>query len=619
MTPAIASDRAFLEGLQQERDRQRRQHVVTDPVIVALTGQLPRVLQKAVPLTFIVSLLLLWIYLRAVKRSMRRQGGADMPEPPSAIAKTMPASTAPASPLQIVTTAEASRRGPTAAKIKTLALAGRWRTASVYTVAGFSYAVTLTALYLGATGLQFAPVRFLFLALTFAWPVVLTVGLGTAISWRGWLAATGVYFSLLVAVTGAATGFRREWSPRMSLAAVLLLAVGVNVSAVTPSDTFTWDQMVQAWLLTNAPGTLLVLAFLARPIRAVAPIVLVLMIAAVGGSTIWTNVLDASDPRFLRVIDLFVSLGLGDVQAVSVAIYAVQLIGALMLGLIGWVLLRGLGGLYRARWISDQSIIIDSIWLLFALTQAMDFAFFTRSWFLAPFAAFAVYKIIALLGFALLRHDHASAAPDRKLLLLRVFSLGRRSERLFNAFGKVWRHAGSIRLIAGPDLATTTVEPGEFLDFLSSKLSRHFISGPERLTQRLAETEPPRRDFDGRYRVSGFFCHDDTWKMVLGRLAGASDTVLMDLRGFSPSNKGCLFEINELLNVVSLDRVVFVVDGTTDLAFLDEMFVQGWAALRAGSPNRELAEPRVLLFRFTGTGDGNVPSLMRVVANAAYG
>ena len=88
----IASDRAFLEGLQQERDRQRRQHVVTDPVIVALTGQLPRVLQKAVPLTIIVSLLLLWIYFRAVKRSMRRGAGADGPGPPSAIANTIPAS-----------------------------------------------------------------------------------------------------------------------------------------------------------------------------------------------------------------------------------------------------------------------------------------------------------------------------------------------------------------------------------------------------------------------------------------------------------------------------------------------------------------------------------------------
>ena len=67
LSPDVASDRAFLEGLLQERDRQHRQHVVTDPVLIALTGQLPNVLQKAVLLTFVVSLLLLWIYLRAVQ------------------------------------------------------------------------------------------------------------------------------------------------------------------------------------------------------------------------------------------------------------------------------------------------------------------------------------------------------------------------------------------------------------------------------------------------------------------------------------------------------------------------------------------------------------------------
>ena len=76
---------------------------------------------------------------------------------------------------------------------------------------------------------------------------------------------------------------------------------------------------------------------------------------------------------------------------------------------------------------------------------------------------------------------------------------------------------GQIRLIAGPDLATSTVEPHEFLDFLSGKLGRRFISGPETLARRLSETEQ-RRDFDGRYRVDDFFCHDDTWQMVLKRL-----------------------------------------------------------------------------------------------------
>ena len=82
--------------------------------------------------------------------------------------------------------------------------------------------------------------------------------------------------------------------------------------------------------------------------------------------------------------------------------------------------------------------------------------------------------------------------------------------------------------------------------------------------------------------------------MVLKRLARDSDAVLMDLRGFLPDNQGCVFEINELLNVVPLDRVVFVIDATTDLAFLRETFATGWGALAADSPNRELAERRRL-------------------------
>ncbi len=78
-----------------------------------------------------------------------------------------------------------------------------------------------------------------------------------------------------------------------------------------------------------------------------------------------------------------------------------------------------------------------------------------------------------------------------------------------------------------------------------------------------------------------------------------------------------MFEINELLNVVPLDRVVFVVDATTDLAFLRETFARGWAALAADSPNRKLAEPKVLLFEFSG--ERSVPGLMRVVSEAARG
>ena len=84
-------------------------------------------------------------------------------------------------------------------------------------------------------------------------------------------------------------------------------------------------------------------------------------------------------------------------------------------------------------------------------------------------------------------------------------------------------------MIAGPDLATSTVEPHEFLDFVSGRMARRFIDSAQTLDLRISQMdlEP---DFDNRLRVNDFFCHDDTWRMTLARLAGESDAVLMDLR-----------------------------------------------------------------------------------------
>ena len=98
--------------------------------------------------------------------------------------------------------------------------------------------------------------------------------------------------------------------------------------------------------------------------------------------------------------------------------------------------------------------------------------------------------------------------------------------------------------------------------------------------------------------------------MVLTRLSRDSDAVLMDLRGFKPENQGCVFEINELLNVGAAR-----VGATTDLAFLRETFATGWATLAANWPNRASTEPRVFLFEFAS--EGSVPGLMRVASEAA--
>jgi hypothetical protein len=155
-------------------------------------------------------------------------------------------------------------------------------------------------------------------------------------------------------------------------------------------------------------------------------------------------------------------------------------------------------------------------------------------------------------------------------------------------------------MIAGVDLARRTVEPHEFLDFMSGKLARRFIDGPAALEQRMQERDV-KPDRDLRFRVNDFFCYDDTWKMVLSRLARDSDAVLMDLRGFSRKNAGCVFELGELARMVPLEHVVFVVDRRTDERLLAETL----GGREAG------------VFRLRSLNARHIRDLMRALAAAA--
>jgi hypothetical protein len=547
----------------------------------ALTGALHGALVVAVPLSFFFSLLLLWLYLRAVKKRMAPHA---IKAHSSRFAINLRSGDAPPSQLEVVTIEDSAKPNAAAAELNNQWRFGPWNAAAVYSAAGVGCAAVLGAAFISASGSNFSVLKLVVFTVYCGWPIVLTLSLVAPITRQGWLLAAAVYLIILSA----------------------LVAIELSIS-----EKFTMTQAIQLWILTNLPGTLIALASLTRRVRAVGPMVMGFTLVVVAGWTV-SYALIGTGTLFRRLMLFGLSIGLKGLAPY----YAIGVVGVLVLSLGGWMLLRALGVLYRRHWISDQAIIIDSIWFAFFITTGMLLAAGGLWWFAATLAAFAIYKLIVLLGFALSHRKFASRAFDPKLLLLRVFSLGRRSERLFDTFSKSWGYVGSIRLIAGPDLATTTVQPPDFLDFLSGNLGRRFISGPEALSRRLAETEP-RRDFDGRYRVAEFLCGDDTWKMALQRLARDSDAVLMDLRSFSRRNNGCIFEIHELLNVMPLDRVVFVIDATTEEVFLRETLANGWARLAVNSPNRKLEKPRILFFQLVERSPANVQRLVRAVAAAA--
>jgi hypothetical protein len=80
------------------------------------------------------------------------------------------------------------------------------------------------------------------------------------------------------------------------------------------------------------------------------------------------------------------------------------------------------------------------------------------------------------------------------------------------------------------------------------------------------------------------------------------------------TNKGCIFELHELLDAVRLQHLLLVVDHTTDESFLTEILQQGWAHITTSSPNRTDPSPCVRLYRLHGAGSRGIDKLVATLA-----
>jgi hypothetical protein len=222
----------------------------------------------------------------------------------------------------------------------------------------------------------------------------------------------------------------------------------------------------------------------------------------------------------------------------------------------------------------QYGLLIASVWLFLATVVA-----FRPSHPVGLPANLACVAVFGLGVSAGWRRLPRYEGPGVRLLLLRSFTLGERSNRLFQDLESLWRSIGSVQLVGGVDLALTTLEPHELLDFLRGRAGREFVHCPADVNARLTLFDHAR-DPDGRFRVNVIFCGGDaTWKYAVDRMLIDSDCVLMDLRGFSRHRAGCVFEIRCLAQSNLPFRTVFLVDETTDRGFVSET----WAAAAKGA------------------------------------
>jgi hypothetical protein len=270
---------------------------------------------------------------------------------------------------------------------------------------------------------------------------------------------------------------------------------------------------------------------------------------------------------------------------------------------------------YAAKRSGEFLMTVSTIWLLSSLVLASSLVREQG----ALGAVAAVLPILAwrtVLAVALrpAMTEARMRAPCR-LLLLRVYGFGRRSRRLLDLLGSRWRLIGSIDLIAAPDLASRTVEPATFLEFVRGRLARLFIRTPEELRERLAAMDRAP-DPDARFRINQLFCSNGMWRMAVTRLMAEATLVVMDLRGFTLARQGCVYELQALLDTVPIGQLVFLFDRTSDRVGLYKVLTDHWERLDVASPNLAAVDTTL---RFLDVTSGDIHAVRRMLAIAEAG
>jgi hypothetical protein len=558
-------------------------------------------------LTLIASPLLLGFYRRRVAKLMlasagdtatqeRDVGSSDSPSPDSTVG---PASSLSADESDFADRLFRRTKAGLRRQAWKFAIAGSLFAAIVGVSAVFALSQTMIN-YLGAAS---HPLQFPFMFWTCAWPVVLTLRIVA----EGEIIWFALYFLILGAL-GAAIALTPTEPPFQ--AGTLALPAWSGASP---------QHLAAKWCSFNVAPTLLAAVFRHRRVRAVAPLVLSFMTVVSAG------VLAIVSAAFLYQ-DISVAMITLAAETLNLNIYAAFIgyflliitIAALVCCVLAWRLVVWMRKSYENKSISDQSLATDALWLMFTSFYAVVLASAGPGWVLSAVFAFLGFKIAVHVGDKISQADREDGDEPRALLVLRVFSLGRRSEVLFDAVTKRWRCVGDVCLIAGTDLALSTVAPHQFLAFVSGKLNRLFVRGEIAYERSLVALDR-RRDADGRFRINDFFCHADTWQSVLLRLVKSTDAVMMDLRSFAENNAGCVFEINELINRVPLERLVFIVDETTDKSFLDRILDVSYRDLSIDSPNRGVPLSMLNTVKLPSINNSQLQDLLRKLCTAGAG
>ncbi len=577
-----------------------------------------------------------WRYRRAVAASMAARAGASSPGSgsPARDAPTPDGSRRSALPLRDVALDEEALASPGARAALELARARDRGARLAFAVAG--------AVYWIATG---ATVSWL----TRDWPRL-------AMGIEAWLSALPV-----LVVVGALT--IRSWRTRIGVA-LAYLAIGAALVPVGGAGP--WRRDVAALALTHAvlpaAGLALLLARRLRPLLVALVAVLVYVAAGAALASLWLggrDLTDAASGVRWSWTPMAVAGVLAHVIGIAVFVWALRRrwVGRVLAGLVilaaladavdrltrasfplgpiafaipgvvvqlgvVWLVFKGLVWLQDRRVVAPQVLHFDVAIGFLALYHMTIVSALGREGSEATVAAWMVPLAFALavgtlhLGLRYVR-SRRREGPVPRLLFLRVFGSAGQRERLLDVLDDTWCRVGRIDLVGGTDLALRTLSSRMLEAFLLRRVETGFLRTPEQVGERLGRLDQGLGG-DARHPVNELYCHADVWPSAVTRLAPESDVVLMDLRGFTRANRGCEFELTQLIWTVPMASVLLLTDADTDESALARVVDIAWAALPPASPNAAARDAALYRMEFAdGRGD-RASALVRALFGIAF-
>ncbi len=313
---------------------------------------------------------------------------------------------------------------------------------------------------------------------------------------------------------------------------------------------------------------------------------------------------------------------------------------------------KGLFGFFKPIW----KLIFWPFQSRWCLTLSVAIIFITSFGFL-KFRSLLLFAALLIHLFLIYRLKLSGRkTPNLKLLILRVFLIKKTSSFTFAGLVNFWQHFGLYFTVADPsfykinwkkkfnyyfpiyiiiifllftqltdnakleDLASIfgtfiflLIIGSVFFIFFSVKsLKRKFISSEESLKKRLQHLDKWPKGYDNTFKEFPVMCYDNTWKQTVNVLVKKANVILMDLRGFSETNKGCEYEVNFLFDNVPAERIVFLAYKDS-VPLIKKLIKEQWEMLLETSPNLKTKTPESLLYIITKQNNKDIQGIIDIL------